>query len=264
MRKFVLVGASGVIGKNLLESQWGRDFYIFESNYWELDSEIKNTTVIYLRAVSSPTFVHNNPEYSESVNVSKSALLIQAFLNQNNRVIFASSDVVYGETGSVAVDEAAAVQPYGLYAEQKHRIEDHFKNYPEFISLRLSIIFGKYCKIRKLLNEEAGAAIPDPVIRNPVHVQDVISVIQHISYSTNWDSLVDRSQNINVGGPDSISVFDLAAAEAKRINSQAPIRTKRHAQDMLARPAQVRMLSNLAETLTNKSFVSPYSTRLEF
>ena len=251
--KVLIVGGNGFLGTKLTMSDSRFiDFLSLPANDWSLpsqDSKIK--TVVFLRSISSPTYVHKNPKESELLNVEQTSNYIDECLKSNHRVIFTSSDVVYGETGDTIVNEHVLTNPFGLYATQKAKIENRFKDSQNFVSLRLSLVTGSGSKLRDILSKENSPAIADSFIRSPVNAKYVVNLIQMISSEHKW---LPEHKLITVGGREHISIFDLARSEAKEYNLNTPIKTHPTELDLKARPRTVRMYSRLAESLVDSQF----------
>jgi dTDP-4-dehydrorhamnose reductase len=251
--RVLVVGGNGFLGNKLILSHSkNTEFLSLPKNDWSLpNQDSKINTVVFLRSISSPTYVHLHPKESELLNIKKTSNYVDACLKLNLRVIFTSSDVVYGETGNSIVSESAATNPYGLYAAQKATIEERFRNSINFVSLRLSLITGSGSKLRNILSNEDSPAIADSFIRSPVNAKYVVNLIQIISSESKW---LPEHKVINVGGREHISVFDLARVEAKKLKLNTPVKTRPTELDLESRPQTVRMYSRLAESLVGRQF----------
>jgi nucleoside-diphosphate-sugar epimerase len=251
--RVLVVGGNGFLGTNLVLSDSKMfEFVPLAKNDWSLpEVNSRINTVVFLRSISSPTYVHEHPIESEMLNIEQTSNFIDMCLKFKLRVIFTSSDVVYGDTGDSIVNENSPTKPYGLYAIQKAEIENRFSDSANFISLRLSLITGTGSKLRNILSKESSPAIADSFIRSPVNVKHVVNLIQVISGEQNW---LPEHKVINVGGRAHISIFDLARTEAKLHNLNAPRKTLPTELDLKARPQTVRMYSRIAESLVGSKF----------
>jgi dTDP-4-dehydrorhamnose reductase len=207
--RVLVVGGNGFLGTKLTRSDSkNTEFLSLPKNDWSLpEQDSRINTVVFLRSISSPTYVHLHAKESDSLNVRQTSNYIDKCLELNLRVIFTSSDVVYGDTGDSIVDEIDSINPFGLYAAQKVKVENRFKDSQNFISLRLSLITGSDSKLRKILSNEASPSIADSFIRSPVNARHVVNLIQIISSESRWSP---KHNVINVGGREHISVFELA------------------------------------------------------
>lgn len=246
-------GSNGFIGSNLIASSDHKNQFIaIKRDDWQIPKDTgKETTIVFLRACSSPTFVQANPQYSNYVNIEKTKTFLENALEHGMRIIFSSSDVVYGDTGKLTVDESATPQPFGLYAQQKFSIESHFASNPNFLSLRLSLVTGSGSKLQRILKNELNAAIPDPVIRNPINIDYLVLLIKVLSKLQDWNSI---SRILNVGGSDSMSYLELAKMESLALSLNPPTPISRTPEDLVARPATVQIDSSLAEDICGAKF----------
>ena len=251
--KVLVVGANGFLGSNLITSNCHEiEFSGVQQGDWSdpyLHTEIK--TVVYLRAISSPTYVHQFPVESHLLNVTKSKEFIQRCIESNKRVIFASSDVVYGDTGDKIVDETSRMNPFGLYAKQKAEIESAFYESLDFMSLRLSLMVGDGSKLRVILASESHPSIPDPVVRHPINVKHVVNLIEQLCLTKTWSQ---ELKVLNVGGSDPLSIYELAKMESAKFSLGLPVKISRDAVDVAARPQTVGIYSKLAEDFMGTKF----------
>jgi dTDP-4-dehydrorhamnose reductase len=251
----LLVGATGYLGRNLLSNS-PRDINVLSLDTTERNFPqglSKSALVVYLRAISSPTAVQSDPRLSYEVNVERARNFISEALQNGNRVVFAGSDVVYGNSDSDVFKESDKKNPYGLYAHQKSEIEDLFRLDPNFLSLRLSLIYGGGSKLENILQFESPARIPFGVVRNPIHIEFVISMIYTLSRLPTFKQF-NPQNTINVGGPDALDVFDLAKVIAQERGFALPVAVPRSSQDIVARPATTRIDSRLAENFLGIQF----------
>jgi len=251
--RVLIVGGNGFLGTKLIMSRSKNiEFLSLPKNDWSLpERDFRMKTVVFLRSISSPTHVHLYPKESELLNIQQTSYYIDQCLKLNLRVIFSSSDVVYGDTGNSIVNESAPTNPYGLYAAQKATIEGRFVDSSNFVSLRLSLITGAGSKLRDILSREANPKIADSFIRSPVHEKHVVNLIETISAERSW---LPEHRIMNVGGREHISIFELAKIEAKMFNLYTPTKIRPTRLDLEARPQTVRVYSRLAESLVGLPF----------
>lgn len=251
--RVLVVGANGFLGTTLITTDSKTiDFIKWPTNDWTLPGlENKIKTVVFLRSISSPTFVQQHPRESQKLNIDQTVKYIEKCLMSNLRVVFTSSDVVYGDTGVSIVNEQDTINPYGLYAMQKATIENRFSGSENFISLRLSLVTGNGSKLRGILAKESRPTIADSFVRSPINVRHVVSLIHRVSGE---ELLMPEHKVLNVGGRQHISVFELAKFEARKFGLNTPIRTLPTELDLEARPQTVRMYSDAAENLTGSQF----------
>jgi len=229
MIKTLIVGENGFIAKRL--SKYIDNMGCKSINYQltTSSSEIKNDTifldlsdagnfdysllenfsyVILLGGVSSPDVCENNPIQSKKINYEGTKLFISECLMRGIKVLFFSTDLVYGETNSI-VNELSSVKPKGNYAIWKFSIENTFRYHKNFKVLRLSYVLSSDDKYINYLNkckiDNIVAEVYDNFYRNVIYIDDLILAI--INILKNWESKI---KVVNVCGDESISRFDIA------------------------------------------------------
>lgn len=222
--RLLIVGASGYIGSLLLESaKVACDAYGTSSRYVtglpslrlerpnDFDySLIQPADVVLLSAaISAPDICAREHDRAWAVNVTGTSEFIAKVMTRGGRVVFFSSDTVYGERGD-AFDETAKSNPAGEYAEMKAEVEKRFLGNPLFKSIRLSYVFSREDKFTKYLSgcAERGeeAELFHPFYRAIVHRNDVVEGA--LALAQRWDEF--PQQVINFGGPEVLSRIDFA------------------------------------------------------
>ena len=214
-----LVGATGNIGKRVVEK--GGDkinvisrfelkldkrplYYNFDAKSIGGTSIEEGDVIIFAAAISEPSVVSAQFDKALAVNVESTGEFIETALGKGCKVLFLSSDAVYGDVES-GFDESHPVNPKGAYAEMKAIVEKRFEKNPNFKALRLSYNFHKDDRFTKYLRQcaESGveAEIFDPLTRAVVHRDDTVDAI--LSIASNWDNA--DGQYINCGGPEVMS-----------------------------------------------------------
>ena len=214
-----LVGATGNIGKRVVEK--GGDIINVISRfelkldqrplYYNFDAKTIGGTaikegdvIIFAAAISEPSVVSAQFQKALAVNVESTGEFIETALGKGCKVLFLSSDAVYGDVES-GFDESHPTNPKGAYAEMKAVVEKRFEGNPNFKVLRLSYNFHKDDRFTKYLCQcaESGveAEVFDPLTRAVVHRDDTVDAI--LSIAANWDNA--DGQYINCGGPDVLS-----------------------------------------------------------
>jgi nucleoside-diphosphate-sugar epimerase len=250
-----IVGSQGIIGKHLsYELSTRGNLIVHQSKSWDFDfpPDLTGDVIFFLRAVSSPFYVAANPGEAFETNVIKTRLAIEDMLEKGARVIFASSDVVYGDTGINIVSENTQTRPFGEYAFQKSLIEEYFRGKVNFVSVRLSTVVGEGSKLRERLLNQGIFEVFHPLIRNPIHIKDVLVVLErliHSDFGRNFPNGV-----LNLGGIEAMTSYDLTLLEAEALGLNSPRRILRSKLDKLARPGVVRMDSKMAEEFANLRF----------
>jgi len=251
----IIVGANGFLGKNLsaFASQF-MDVYCLDSNQFEIPNNLPESSVfIYLRAISSPTFVEANPVISNNVNVNNASKFINQALILGHRVIFASSDIVYGNSSTKIFSEIDEVNPWGLYAKQKSEIEKTFTGHDNFLALRLSLITGEGSKLERILSVETPPKITQGIVRNPINIEFVLKSIKTLIKIRSFRSQFP-SGCLNIGGKESVEIFELALRISKNMGFASPVKVHREIVDLDARPAITRISSTIAEDFVGLEF----------
>ena len=270
-----IVGAQGNIGSRLVEKTEGKydirkitspsrvhlltkanAYHVINlandiSNY-DFDTLKMGDTVAFTAAISEPSVCADQFEVALRVNVTSTGDFIYEALKRGCKVIFLSSDAVYGNVLGEFNDEEE-VDPLGVYAEMKAVIEHRFLEYPLFKVLRLSYNFFKKDRftsyIKNCAEEGATAEIFDPFARSVVHRDDTVDAI--ISLFNNWD--VCKENVINCGGPETLSRAQFATILKDSIYPDLKMKVitpnERFYRD---RPAIVSMRSNLLEKLLGR------------
>ena len=152
-----LVGATGNIGKRVVE-KGGENINVisrFELKldqrplYYNFDAKTIGGTaikegdvIIFAAAISEPSVVSAQFQKALAVNVESTGEFIETALGKGCKVLFLSSDAVYGEV-ETGFDESHPTNPKGAYAEMKAVVEKRFEGNPSFKALRLSYNFHK-------------------------------------------------------------------------------------------------------------------------
>ncbi len=222
--RLLIVGTSGYIGSPLLESaKVACDAYGTSSRYvsgllslrlerpYDFDySLVQPADVVLLSAaISAPDICAREHSRAWAVNVTGTSEFVNQVISRGGRVVFFSSDTVYGERGD-AFDETAKSNPAGEYAEMKAEVEKRFLGNPLFKSIRLSYVFSREDKFTKYLSgcTERGEEVElfHPFYRAIVHRNDVVDGA--LALAQRWDEFSD--QVLNFGGPEVLSRIDFA------------------------------------------------------
>jgi len=253
----IIVGANGFLGKHL--SNYAFDYTTvnsLESNQFDFPRNIEKASVfVYLRAISSPTYVQANPIISNKINIENSYKFLNEALKHGHKVIFASSDIIYGHSEIKVFSENHEVNPWGLYAKQKNFIEKSFAGHENFLSLRLSLVTGEGSKLEKILQVESPAKITQGIVRNPVHISFFLKTIKNLSTLDSFQKHFPTN-SLNIGGNEQIEIFDLASSIARLKGFSMPVAVQRGLVDFDARPSITRITSRVAEDLVGIQFTA--------
>lgn len=269
MGKVLIVGATGYIGSKLFSCSkrkfttlgtstlGGNGFIRFslespEDFSWE-SVIASGDTVVITAAISAPDICANEHERAWGVNVKGTASFIKKSINRGARVIFFSSDTVYGEHEQL-FDESCPPKPAGEYAQMKYQIERIFQNNSSFKSIRLSYVFSSEDKFTKYLigciERDEEAEIFHPFSRSVIHRSDVIDGVMGLIEK--WNQVPQSA--INFGGPEIISRVEFEQIFNKNFMEKLKFRViEPPSSFFLNRPRIIAMQSPLLKSLLGRS-----------
>lgn len=231
MKKVLITGGSGFVGKNL--SKVLKDKYeIFildkNENRSKLDGvnfikgdicDLKTLNeafkeidyVVHLAAIISLKECEEDPEKCKENNVEGTENVFKAaILNNVKKVIYASSAAVYGDISSKAIKEESATEPksqYGISKLENEKTAKIFEEKIKSIGLRFFNIYGKEMNInkenpsvlmaffKKINNNEAISIFGDG--KQTRDFVNVLDVCQAVEKSIEKD--FDQNKIFNVG-----------------------------------------------------------------
>jgi dTDP-4-dehydrorhamnose reductase len=263
----LIAGASGYIGKRLfawakkLDEVHGTSSADSE-NLLRLQLDAPNDfdyktikpldVVLLTAAISAPDICAREHDRAWAVNVTGTSEFIAKVMARSGRVVFFSSDTVYGERDD-AFDEQARCNPAGEYAEMKHAVEKQFLGNPLFKAIRLSYVFSREDKFTKYLSgcaqrgEEAD--IFHPFYRSIIHRDDVVQGA--IALAQRWDEFPQSI--INFGGPEVLARTEFAKILQDTVLPNLGFSvTEPDADFFKNRPKVIRMVSPLLSHLLGR------------
>lgn len=144
--------------------------------------KVTDSLIVFGAAISKPALCEKDSRKCREINFNLTFRAIKIFLQQN-RVIFISSDLVFGGVENKLIVNSPSSQklPLGLYGELKSRIEDAFLDHKNFYVARLSYVLFEDNSFFKYLdachsNDEI-AEIIHPVIRHVTRPIDILRFI---------------------------------------------------------------------------------------
>jgi nucleoside-diphosphate-sugar epimerase len=213
--------------------------------------------ILLMAAISSPDVCAKDPELVRRINVEGTGEFISTCITRGARVIFFSSDTVYGERTD-AFDESATCNPSDDYAVMKHEVEGRFLGNTAFKTIRLSYVFSSDDKFTKYLREcverMKEAEIFHPFYRAVVHRDDVVQGA--ITLAQRWDEFPQSA--INFGGPNVIARTEFAQTlketvlpvlRFRQIEPEPDFFTNRPRMIQMTSPVLVSLLGRPARTL---------------
>jgi dTDP-4-dehydrorhamnose reductase len=259
----LIIGKHGFIAKKLLErekyivttssSKNDKDLYLDLNKPYEFDYTIlnKKSKIILLAAISSPDECNNNYEIAYKINVIGTITFIKAAIKRGAKVLFFSSDVIYGNTIN-KVNEDFKTNPFGNYAKMKDEVEKTFEKEKNFKVFRLSYVLAdkdKYLSyLQNCIKNDEVAEIFHPFTRKVIYINDVLEAIENILIR--WNEF--NNQKFNICGEDNISRKDIADYYNKEIGNILDYLTIQP-DDMFwkARPKDINIESLYLEILLN-------------
>ena len=188
-------------------------------------------------------------------------------MERNCKVLFFSSDAVFGDISGKIYTEESETRAETSYGRMKKAIEDEFKAVQGFKAIRLSYVVSKndkfvsYCFVCK--NKGEIAEIFHPFYRNCVVVGDVVKVV--IWLIIHWDEYPNFV--LNVAGKELVSrvriVDEINRVVQEKINYKIILP---HSDFYQNRPAITRMKSLYLEKykiVENKSFTEKIQGEME-
>lgn len=224
--KIALVGSSGYISSFIIESlgrdnkilrldrQGDVDFSIDLENASKFDYDILNDIefVIFPAAISSPDLCEKEFDMCWRINVEGTSYFINEAIKRGCKVLFFSSDAVFGDYPDVVFDEESETMASTAYGKMKKAIEDRFKNNVNFKAIRLSYVVSMEDKFSKyVLNcskKGETCRIYDPFVRNCITISDVLTCIEYLI--NNWEKYPHKF--LNVAGRELVSREDIVKA----------------------------------------------------
>ncbi len=221
----LIVGSNGYLGKELFAaarrageargtSSQGRPgtvrLDLGDAAAFDYASLRRQEVVFLTAAISEPDVCAREHDRAWAVNVTGTSAFIGKALDRGARVLFFSSDTVYGEQAAPC-DETQAPQPGGgAYADMKRAVEARFSGRPDFKAIRLSYVFSRedrFCRyLAGCAERNVVAEVFDPFSRAVIHRDDVVAGA--LALARRWAAFPHAA--INFGGPEVLSRLELA------------------------------------------------------
>lgn len=166
--------------------------------------------IVFTAAISGPDKCADDFDNCWTINVTGTAYFIREAIKRKCRVLFFSSDAVFGDIQGAVYTEESETKAYTPYGRMKKAIEDEFKDEPLFKAIRLSYVvsakdrFVTYC-LNCIKNGDT-ADIFHPFYRNVIVVSDVVEVVTY--FTNHWDEY--KQSFLNVAGKELVSRIRIA------------------------------------------------------
>jgi len=212
----------------------------------------KNDIVLLFASISSPDVCQKKPDLAYNINVTGTVRFIDSALRRNARIIFFSSDTVYGEA-EAAVDENSSANPIGAYAVMKYSVEKEFLNERNFKVFRLSYVYSRDDKytsyLKKCTENNTIAEIYHPIFRNVIFIDDVVDATVLLVFR--WEEF--KNQLFNICGPHLLSRLDIANLYKDQVDPTLQMKVVKPDRDYYsARPKTIQMKSLYLENLLGR------------
>lgn len=220
--KVALVGSSGYIAGFLLDRMENLQSInsVIKIDMDETADEILNLetaeqfnyevlrgvdTVVFTAAISGPDKCAQEYEYCWKVNVDGTKYFIQRAMDIGCKVLFFSSDAVFGDKPGHIYTELSETRAGTAYGKMKKAIEDEFLSNSLFKTIRLSYVVSKkdrfvtYCF--ECMKNGKVAEVYHPFYRNCIVVSDVVEAVTWLLI--NWQTYLPAV--LNVAGSELVS-----------------------------------------------------------
>lgn len=225
--KIAIVGSSGYIAGYLIDrfskdasvekilkidQTEGANEYLnlVEPEKFNYDSLNEIDLIVFTAAISGPDRCANEFDFCWKINVVGTTAFIEQAIRRNCKILFFSSDAVFGDIPGHIYTEKSETRSVTPYGKMKKAVEDEFKTNPNFKAIRLSYVvserdrFVTYC-LNCIRNGEI-ANVFHPFYRNCIVVSDVVNIVQWISkYWNKYEPFV-----LNVAGKELVSRVRIA------------------------------------------------------
>jgi len=221
--KTLIIGASGKIGKYLLE--FGNINYIYtynkrkipkgiyfdicKNNLGKLCKRFSVNKIVLLSGISDPGECYKNKKYSNLINVTKTKKVIDYMIKKNIYFIFFSTEFIFsGNKGNYS--EKSLAKTKQLYGSQKNLIEKYIRmRTKNFSLLRIAKTYGDELDentlisnfIARLKKGERKFNVASDQKFNPLYVRDLKKIVKLF--------LEKEIKGVfNVGGPEQLSRYE--------------------------------------------------------
>lgn len=178
-----------------------------EFDYSSLD---KVDYAIFTAAISSPDKCAEEYDLCWNINVVGTEYFIREAIKRKCKVLFFSSDAVFGDIPGMIYTEQSETKAETPYGKMKKAIEDEFRDSKYFKAIRLSYVVSKkdrfvsYCL--DCIEKNEIVDVFHPFYRNCIIVSDVVDVVIWFLY--HWNEY--RPFVLNVAGKELVSRVRMA------------------------------------------------------
>lgn len=166
--------------------------------------------VVFTAAISGPDQCAKEYDACWKINVTGTSCFIREALKRNCRVLFFSSDAVFGDIPGKIYDEESPTEAYTPYGKMKKAMEDEFRSEPNFKAIRLSYVASAkdkyYTYLLNCIRKNEEADIFHPFYRNTTVVSDVVDIVTY--FALHWNEY--KPTFLNVAGKELVSRVRMA------------------------------------------------------
>ena len=166
--------------------------------------------IVFTAAISGPDKCATDFDFCWKINVEGTKYFIKEAIARNCKVLFFSSDAVFGDIPGKIYTEESETRAETPYGRMKKAVEDEFKYSSLFKAIRLSYVasakdrFISYCL--SCMEKDETADIFHPFYRNVIVVSDVVDVV--VWFSKHWEEYAPFV--LNVAGKELVSRVRMA------------------------------------------------------
>lgn len=275
--KIAVMGCDGFIAANMIpklkEEQWDVlplsntvsdeichiDLADLEGfNFKKLDDV---DCVVFTAAISSPDACEKDYDFCYHINVRGSRTFIEEAIKRNTKVLFFSSDAVYGNDLKKPFDENSETNPISAYGKMKREIEMSFEGEPNFKAIRLSYAFSAGDKFTKYylscVREQKQAEIFHPFYRSMICLRDLIRLVIYLI--KNWETTTP--QILNACGSELVSRVRVADLINRHLSVQGEYIISKMQGDFLRIRPEITQLSSLYLPDIFEDYYEPFDVK---
>ena len=221
--------------------------------------------IVFTAAISGPDLCAKEFDSCWKINVLGTAYFIHEAIKRKCKVLFFSSDAVFGNIPGAIYDEDSITEAKTPYGQMKKAIEDEFKNDSLFKAIRLSYVasaedrFVSYCL--NCMRRGETAEIFHPFYRNVTVVSDVANIVAF--FAIRWDEY--EQTFLNVAGKELVSRVRMADELNRHFKGQLKYTISLPGEDFFANRPQITQMKSLYlnKIIEDNTFTEKFSKELE-
>ena len=233
--KIGMTGSSGLIG-SLFIMKYGHDYDLIQFSGDMTDFEAINKfmkfdfdIVFHLASIIPKYDLNGMPlDQSFSSNIIGTKNIAEAASRFNTKVIFASTQRVYGNKNQLKITEEDKLKPddadeYGKSKLESEQILQNLLKPDNFVILRISNIYGtsptRFSIIDSIaeslvLNKEVKIGLNQKILRDYIHIDDILTAL---NLSIKHKGIFNISEGKSYDGVDLINFFNIISGKTPKI-----------------------------------------------